>query len=884
MWMSKTWLVQAFFIFITTESIGKLLDPCGHISPESPVIQLGSNFTAVCVLKEKCMDNFHVNANYIVWKINHFTVPKEQYAILNRTASSVTFTNITALSVQLTCNILTFGQIEQNVYGITVISGLPPEKPKNLNCIVYEGKKMMCQWDPGRETYLETNFTLKSEWATEKFADCQTKRATPTTCIVDYSPVYFVNIEVWVEAENALGKVSSNHINFDPVDKVKPSPPRNLSVSNSEELSSILKLSWINPNIKSVIRLKYNIQYRIKDDSTWNQIPPEDTSTTRSSFTVQDLQPFTEYVFRMRCMKEDGKGFWSDWSEEASGITYEDRPSKAPSFWYKIDPSHTNGYRSVQLIWKTLSPFETNGRILDYEVTLTRWKSRLQNYTVNDTKLTVNLTNDRYIATLTARNLVGKSDPSVLTIPACDFQATRPVMDLKAFPKDNKLWVEWTAPNESVRKYILEWCVLSDKLPCILDWQQEDGTTHRTYLRAPSQGPMVRTKKVGKNEAVLEWDQLPVDVQNGFIRNYTIFYKTIIGNETAVNVDSSHTEYTLSSLTSDTLYMVRMVAYTDEGGKDGPEFTFTTPKFAQGEIEAIVVPVCLAILFTTLLGVLFCFNKRDLIKKHIWPNVPDPSKSHIAQWSPPTPPRHNFNSKDQMYSDSNFTDVSVVEIEPNDKKPLPDDLKSLDLFRKEKSGTEGHSSGIGGSSCMSSSRPSISSGDENESAQNTSSTVQYSTVVHSGYRHQVPSVQVFSRSESTQPLLDSEERPEDLQLIDNVDSGDNILPRQQYFKQNCSQQETSPDISQFERSKPASAVSEEDFVRHRQQQISDMVQSSGSGQLKGFQEVSAADAFGPGVEGQGERFETVGVAAVIDEGMPKSYLPQTVRQGGYVPQ
>lgn len=150
-----------------------------------------------------------------------------------------------------------------------------------------------------------------------------------------------------------------------------------------------------------------------------------------------------------------------------------------------------------------------------------------------------------------------------------------------------------------------------------------------------------------------------------------------------MNVDSSHTEYTLSSLTSDTLYMVRMAAYTDEGGKDGPEFTFTTPKFAQGEIEAIVVPVCLAFLLTTLLGVLFCFNKRDLIKKHIWPNVPDPSKSHIAQWSPHTPPRHNFSSKDQMYSDGNFTDVSVVEIEANDKKPFPEDLKSLDLFKRK---------------------------------------------------------------------------------------------------------------------------------------------------------------------------------------------------------
>uniref|UniRef100_A0A8D2B874 Interleukin-6 receptor subunit beta n=1 Tax=Sciurus vulgaris TaxID=55149 RepID=A0A8D2B874_SCIVU len=854
----QIWLVKALLIFLTTESIGELLDPCGHIDPESPIIQRGSNFTAVCVLKEKCMDYFHVNANYIIWKTNHLTVPKEQYTVINRTAASVTFTNVVSPNLQLTCNILTFGQIEQNVYGITVLSGFPPEKPKNLNCIVNEGRKMMCQWDPGRETYLETNFTLKSEWATEKFDDCKTKPDTPNSCLVDYSPVYFVNIEVWVEAENALGNITSDHINFDPIDKVKPNPPRNLSVSNSEELSSILKLTWINPSINSVIRLKYNILYRTKDASTWSQIPPEDTASTRSSFTVQDLKPFTEYVFRVRCMKEDGKGFWSEWSEDASGITYEDRPSKAPSFWYRINPSHSHSYRSVQLIWKTLPPFEANGKILDYEVTLTRWKSYLQNYTVNDTKLTVNLTNDRYTATLTARNIVGKSDTSILTIPAYDFQGK--LMESK--------------------------CYLITVTPVYANGPGSPEST-KAYLKQapPSKGPTVRTKKVGKNEAVLEWDQLPVDVQNGFIRNYTIFYRTIIGNETAVNVDSSHTEYTLSSLTSDTLYMVRMTAYTDEGGKDGPEFTFTTPKFAQGEIEAIVVPVCLAFLLTTLLGVLFCFNKRDLIKKHIWPNVPDPSKSHIAQWSPHTPPRHNFNSKDQMYSDGNFTDVSVVEIEANDKKPFPEDLKSLDLFKKEKISTEGHSSGIGGSSCMSSSRPSISSSDENESTQNTSSTVQYSTVVHSGYRHQVPSVQVFSRSESTQPLLDSEERPEDLQLVDNVDSSDGILPRQQYFKQNCNQPETCPDISHFERSKQVSSGNEEDFMRLKQQQISNQnSQSCASGQMKMFQEVSAADAFGPGTEGQVERFETVGIEAAIDEGMPKSYLPQTVRQGGYMPQ
>uniref|UniRef100_A0A8C0XQY4 Fibronectin type-III domain-containing protein n=1 Tax=Castor canadensis TaxID=51338 RepID=A0A8C0XQY4_CASCN len=168
--MLQIWLVQALVIFLTSESIGELLDPCGYISPESPVIERGSNFTAVCVLKEK----------------------------------------------------------------------------------------------------------------------------------------------------------------------LKPSPPHNLSVSNSEELSSILKLTWINPSIKNVIRLKYNIQYRSKDASTWSQIPPEDTVSTRSSFTVQDLKPFTEYVFRIRCMKEDGKGFWSDWSEDASGITYEDKLKNTSGLMFQI--------------------------------------------------------------------------------------------------------------------------------------------------------------------------------------------------------------------------------------------------------------------------------------------------------------------------------------------------------------------------------------------------------------------------------------------------------------------------------------------------------------------------------------------------------------------
>lgn len=60
--------------------------------------------------------------------------------------------------------------------------------------------------------------------------------------------------------------------------------------------------------------------------------------------------------------------------------------------------------------------------------------------------------------------------------------ATRPVRDLKAFPRDGALWVEWTPPGPPVAKYVLEWCVLSDRAPCLPDWQQEEGSVQRTFL------------------------------------------------------------------------------------------------------------------------------------------------------------------------------------------------------------------------------------------------------------------------------------------------------------------------------------------------------------------------------------------------------------------
>ncbi|XP_034296790.1 interleukin-6 receptor subunit beta isoform X2 [Pantherophis guttatus] len=879
-----------------------LMNMCGYIIPESPVVlSIGSNFTAFCIFDNNCSYG-KIRAEQVIWKTKTTVVPKEQYSIINETVSSVTFSDTSTLVSPLTCNILVPGGLVQNIYGIQIQLGFPPEKPTNLSCIVIQTQAasfiQRCSWEPGRDTLLTTNYTLKHR-PTAALPDCipQDSNNSCTISVV----VFFVTVEMWVEAKNELGVAESDHIEFDPISCVKPLSPHKLSL-NSGEFPSILRLSWEN-RFNEPQELKYKIQYKILNSNDWTEIPPVDTASSRTSFTLQELRPNTAYQIRLCCAIHSSK-YWSEWNE-VIGFTAEDKPSKGPVLWRNIKTSGSTGNWTLGLLWKELSPSEANGVILKYEVSISRrppLSFPTRHYTLNTTKLILNVENGTYNVSIIAFNKIGKSPTSHLLIPATNSKA--PVKNILAFPKDGKLWVNWTPPRESVSKYIIEWQEACSNLNCPTEWQQELGSKRRTFLKGtikpykryiitvyplysdgqgegestqaylqqdvPAIGPNVRTKKLGKFEAILEWDPLSVEEQNGFIKNYTISYKTATGDERVVTVDPSKTEYLLSSLLSNTLYMVHMTAYTESGGTAGSQFTFSTNRFEDGEIEAIVVPVCIAFLLFTLFGVLVCFSKRDMIKKHIWPNVPDPSKSVIAQWSPQTPAKH-FNSKEEIYPEGSFTDVSVVEIEAEDKKSLSDqDLKPFDLLRKEKNASEGHSSGIGGSSCMSSPRQSVSDSDEGEPAQNTSSTVQYSTVIPSGYRDQTPSVQVFSRSESTQPLLDLEERPEDQQILGN----DSSMPKHRYFKQNGSWDDTATD---FEKEEQISPVSEEDTTRLPASQMGE------PGPEKDQQGMDFIGAFSPNLMEQAGKLEN-NTDMVTSEEMPKSYLPQTVRQGGYMPQ
>lgn len=79
--------------------------------------------------------------------------------------------------------------------------------------------------------------------------------------------------------------------------------------------------------------------------------------------------------------------------------------------------------------WQALKPYEANGVILQYELTVrdkSSISSPVKKYNVTSTNYTLQLREGTYEVTLIARNSVGPSPPSVLLIPASNSKGECP--------------------------------------------------------------------------------------------------------------------------------------------------------------------------------------------------------------------------------------------------------------------------------------------------------------------------------------------------------------------------------------------------------------------------------------------------------------------------
>ncbi|CAL9682583.1 unnamed protein product [Knipowitschia caucasica] len=783
-------------------------------APQSPKLEIGTNFTATCFIQ----NTSEVTADDLYWKLSKKEIPSEQYTKINDSALSVTITITDETPDWLFCLSqkksvrLKSGQF---YHGIFLKKGYFPKKPENLSCIAVQENRQIspfvrCEWDPKhqRPGVFKTDYTLHLHITVDEKSFNITTQESSAQIDTKVFP-NFMTLDIWVEAINDLGKVESEHLTTFSNSLLKTNPPSLIDILSEDNFSSSLLLNWTRPIHETQLDLIYEIRFAAEGSHTWSYVLQEDTRFDIQSFRLQDLRPDTVYITQVRC-KNDKGGYWSEWSKNSTKRTPSSKPTSKPDVWYFITQSESGDGEQVQLLCK--EPEFPNGKITEYQISIQDFKDKPSNKkvvwetipitdhnTVNSSAhitalKQIHLTNNTpVIVKVTAVNAKGKSPVSTLVIPIRE-HARSPVQKLEVYPEKKKLFVKWSAPNSTaVSEYLVQWTSAGE-----MDWHRVKKNITKisipghlekfvrynvsvyplyfvligkpeqveAYLEqgAPLDAPSVKLNgKPGCTESNLIWEKLPQKTQRGFITNYTIFYSD--GTKTqSVTVSSDTFSYALKCLARNTRYDVWIQASNIKGSARGPNHSFTTLKYAPGEIEAIVVGVSLGFLFIVFLTMLFCISKRDVIKESFWPQIPNPGASTIGTWSPDYP------NKAETSSENCLSGITVLEVDICDAKSVFEEDKACLPLKKDKYMSEEHSSGIGGSSCMSSPRQSVSDSDEGgDVADTTASTVQYSSVVAiSGYKGQTPSLPsqqaVFSRSESTQPLLESEENPDILSL------------------------------------------------------------------------------------------------------------------------
>uniref|UniRef100_A0A8C6YLV5 Interleukin 31 receptor A n=1 Tax=Nothoprocta perdicaria TaxID=30464 RepID=A0A8C6YLV5_NOTPE len=361
-----------------------------------------------------------------------------------------------------------------------------------------------------------------------------------------------------------------------------------------------------------------------------------------SSLNLTGLWDSTEYAVAVQCSSVESE-FWSEWSGEKTASTEEKAPVEKLDLWRVIESSQYTRNRSVYLMWKPLNHFPPPGKILGYTVQYFPENNaalKMMKITT-DKKIILFLNEEAYIISVTAYNSAGSSPAATLRIPSTDEKTSQFVESVRTFTADEEVVVEWMPSRSEISRYVVEWYEDLQMHSLHRSWQYVSNAINwrtskktfkpfvcynmsvyplygnnvgapysiQTYIqeKKPSEGPMADTGIPGKNEITIKWKEIPKDKQNGFITNYTIFYKPEGGEELNETVNPDVLQYRLKSLQANTQYTVHIMASNEAGGTSGEPKTFKTLKFSN-------------------------FGVKERFKKVCWPDIPNPAESIAVEW------------------------------------------------------------------------------------------------------------------------------------------------------------------------------------------------------------------------------------------------------------
>ncbi|XP_029900804.1 interleukin-6 receptor subunit beta-like [Myripristis murdjan] len=575
----------------------------------------------------------------------------------------------------------------------SVPAGLTPDHPRPLrldSCVFQQRANITCWWESGdTQPFNTAHYTLKIERMHNNVPQETFSCTSPNnSCTVDISitSVAFPFC-ITVTAHSPHGDTSSDPRCQSGRKEVKLGPVTLTGVEQVRGEPECLKINWNRPPTYDVSEPEMQAGNLMSQLEVTAQGQPSvqiiDVNVLKESFVVCLFKPDTLYSIRLRHRFRNSTAPWSEWSNRDQGRTGEAAPSAAPAFWRQVTEKDESGWRHVSLFWKPLPHFQANGRVLFYNVTCQSENTAVLNVggscqSLNETRTScsLRLPPERCSCFLNASNSAGTSPKAQIWLSGVSEKERPPPNQFTANPLDNNsVDVRWTAPaDQPVSGFVVEWFAITEKTSSSLHWERlnssstavvitegvepmkryaisvtalydEHGTGQSemrniyTLQGAPTAGPVLEVQKIFANGVDLIWSPIPVENRQGFIHNYTLYYTLANKTTNSVFVPGQVLHYSLKDLSPGT-YDIYMQANTDAGaGAAGPTIVVSIGGSEEVPLVMIVVKFAILPIILTLLALVLmaCLAQNEMVKQKLCQDIPDPSHSSLAHWTPKTP-------------------------------------------------------------------------------------------------------------------------------------------------------------------------------------------------------------------------------------------------------
>nr|XP_048688057.1 interleukin-27 receptor subunit alpha isoform X3 [Caretta caretta] len=477
-----------------------------------------------------------------------------------------------------------------------------PEEPTGLECYqVGPRGGMNCTWPSRSGSEAITTYTLHYQSLKFKRNQTQSSQAPAGQSWVVIGRSNLTrneNYAVWVEAGD--GTQITPRLTLTLHEIVKPDPP----VLSLEDVTPVVTMSWTNPQWPEHFSrdLACHLRYRVSGTANWTRVHEGDVEPNHYEFS--SLEPFTAYEVQARCIPEDGKGFWSDWSPSQTFQTPEAAPLGLVDVWQVASPAES-GEPSLLLLWKPLNSEAARGVIRSYSLAF-RTGSNGAESPLESPCCNASLPARTTHVWISANNHVGRTQPANLSLERQGDFRPRVPYQVRVYG----LYPGGFGASAPVRAY--------------------------TQEGVPSAGPQgLQDRSISKEVSVISWEAIPLAQRNGHITHYTLYLAVPTGSpQTYQPIAATETSYNLSGLEPGTSYQLWMTGSTSAGeGNASSIHLFHTPDSRWEAVLASLLAVGFLLFLACVLGAVLHVQLLDLCHKVLpswcWEKIPDATHSRI---------------------------------------------------------------------------------------------------------------------------------------------------------------------------------------------------------------------------------------------------------------